>query len=69
MTTTIKTTEKTFNKSVKAQVLNLMPTAKSFKKVHVAGCGYVYFIKDSNNNTLGKVNKEFMKGMIIYINK
>ncbi len=68
MTNTIQTSEKTFNKKVKKEILNLMPTANNFKKLHVAGVGYVYFIKDENNNNLGKVFKEIRNGMKIYIN-
>ena len=68
MTTTIQTSERTFNNNVKKQVVELMPTAKKIKKSHVAGVGYVYFIKDENNNTLGKVFKEVQKGMKIYVN-
>ena len=67
MTNSIQTTERTFNKNVKREVLNLMPTAKSFKKSHIAGVGYVYFIKDANKNTLGKVFKEVRNGMKIFI--
>ena len=68
MTTTIQTSEKTFNSNLKKQVSELMPTAKMIKKSHVPGVGYVYFIKDENNNTLGKVFKEFKNGMKIYVN-
>ena len=67
MTTTIQTSERTFNKNIKREILNLMPTARSFKKSHVAGVGYVYFIKDQNNNTLGKVFNEVTKGMKIFV--
>ncbi len=67
MKTTIQTTERTFNKTIKVQVLDLMPNAKSFKKSHIAGVGYVYFIKDENKNTIGKVFKEVRNGMKIYV--
>lgn len=67
MITIIQTSEKTFNKTVKAQVLELMPTAKRFKKKHVAGVGYVFFIRDEKNNTLGQVFKEVRNGMKIYV--
>ena len=67
MTTTIQTSERTFNKNIKREILNLMPTARSFKKSHVAGVGHVYFIKDQNNNTLGKVFNEVTKGMKIFV--
>ena len=68
MTKAIQTSERTFNKTIKAQVVELMPTAKTFKKLHVAGFGYVYFIKDQDQNTLAKVYKETLKGMKILIN-
>lgn len=63
----VQTTEKTFNKKVKSLVSDLMPNAVKCKKKHVAGVGYVFFVKDSRNNTLGKVFKEFQKGMKIYV--
>lgn len=68
--TTMKnqTNEKTFNKKVKSQTVELMPTAKKFKKLHVPGIGYVFYIKDENNNTIGKVYKEIKKGMLIIKN-
>jgi hypothetical protein len=66
MTNKVQTTAKTFNNKVKEQVLNLMPNARTFKKLHVPGAGYVFYIKDENNNTLGKVCKE-KKGMLIYV--
>jgi len=64
----IQTTEKTFNKKVKEQVIELMPNAKSFFKKHIAGIGYVFFIKNENKETIGKVWKEHMKGMLIVVN-
>tara|TARA_R110001606_G_scaffold27275_2_gene87363 strand:- start:46 stop:258 length:213 start_codon:yes stop_codon:yes gene_type:complete len=63
-----QTTEKTFNKKVKAQTIKLIPTAKKFKKLHVPGIGYVFYIKDEKSNTVGKVYKNFGKGMIIIKN-
>jgi len=68
MTKVIQTSEKTFNKKIKAQVIELMPKAKKAIRSHVAGVGYVYFIKDEQNNTLGKVFKEVNNGMKFYIN-
>jgi hypothetical protein len=67
MTQVINTSEKTFNNTIKKMVVELIPNAKSFKKSHIAGCGYVYFIKDENQKTLAKVLKESMKGMKIII--
>jgi len=64
---TTQTTEKTFNRKVKKQVIELMPNAKTFKKLHVAGCGYVFYIKDENNNTIGHVSKTMFKGMLINV--
>ena len=66
MTNKVQTLEKTFNKKVKAQVKNLMPAAKTYKKIYVAGAGYVFYIKDEKKNILGKVCKE-KKGMLIYV--
>ena len=63
-----QTNEKTFNNKVKLQTVELMPNAKTFKKLHVAGIGYVFYIKDENNNTIGKVYKEIKKGMLIIKN-
>ena len=67
MITWIQTTEKTFNKKVKAQVIELMPTAKKFTKKHVPGVGYVFYIKNDNDKTIGQVFKEYGVGMKIYI--
>ncbi len=67
MTKVIQTTEKTFNKKVKSQVLNLMPTAKKFRKLHVPQIGYVFYIKDESDKTIAQVTKEFGVGMKIYI--
>jgi len=63
-----QTTEKTFNKKVKKAAIELMPTAKTIRKIHVAGCGYVYFFKDENNNNVGNVSKSFRSGMLISVN-
>ena len=63
-----QTNEKTFNNKVKAQTVQLIPTAKKFKKLHVSGIGYVFYIKDENNNTIGKVYKVRQKGMLIVKN-
>jgi len=67
-TLTNQTNEKTFNNKVKAQTVQLIPTAKKIKKIHVAGIGYVFYIKDENNNTIGKVYKVRQKGMLIVKN-
>ena len=63
----IKTTERTFNNTVKTQLLNLLPTTVKIEKKHVASVGYVFFAKDSNNTILGKATKG-SEGMVIYIN-
>lgn len=68
MTQVIKTTEKTLNKTIKRQLLALMPTAKKLIKRHVAGVGYVFFVKDANGGILGKTFKEVGSGMTIYVN-
>jgi len=67
MTTVIQTTERTFNKNIKRQIISLMPQAKKFKKSYVSGIGYVFFIKDENKNNIGKAFKEVNKGMKIYV--
>lgn len=67
MKNSIQTTERTFNKSIKKQVVELLPNAKSFRKSHVAGIGYVYYILNSEKEVIGNVFKEFMKGMKIII--
>jgi len=65
--TTIKTTERTLNLKVKSQLKSLMPNAKVLVKKHVPSVGYVFFVKDSNKVTLGKVFRD-NQGMIIYVN-
>lgn len=49
---------KTFSKKAKQEVLNLLPTSKFIKKVHIPRVGYTHFIKDSAKNILGKVFME-----------
>jgi hypothetical protein len=53
----IETNELTLNKAVKALLIENCVDAKRLEKKHVAGCGYVHYIKDSNNNTLGHIHK------------
>lgn len=64
----IQTTEKTFNKKIKAQMIALLPEAKSVRKLHVPGCGYVYFYKNAEGTILGKTLKNGSEGMQIYVN-
>lgn len=66
MTQVTKTSERTLNKAIKKQLVELMPTAKKLVKKHVAGVGYVSYVKDAQNNTLGKVFRDF-QGMTIYV--
>ena len=54
----INLSTKTFGIAAKKEVINLFPSAKFIKKSHVAGCGYVHFIKDEALNILGKVYSE-----------
>ena len=61
-----QTAQRTYNNQVKKQVIELMPTAKRSVKKHVPGCGYVFYIKDAVNNTIGFVSKE-TKGMQITV--
>lgn len=53
----LETSEKTFNKNVKETIKNNFSNKYSIRKSHVAGIGYVYFVKDENNNILGKAYK------------
>lgn len=69
MIETIKTTEKTFNKKVKAQLVELFPAATHTRKLHVAGMGYVIYIKNANGDNLGYVYKEIRGGMNFSINR
>lgn len=62
-----QTTERTFNNKVKKQVIELMPSASKFVKKHVPGCGYVFYIKNVKNETIGNVSKTRMLGMLISI--
>lgn len=66
--TNIQTSHKTFNKALKKEIKNIIPKAYYINKKHVAGVGYVFFIKDQSNNILGKIFKEISNGMKIYIN-
>ena len=56
----IKTTQKTFNKTLKKMIVEELPEAKSFRKLHVAGMGYVFYIKNSNGENIGHVYKDRM---------
>ena len=66
--TTIQTTHKTFNKTIKGEIVRLMPTARKVQKLHVAQVGYVFYVKNQDGETIGKVWKERGKGMKIAIN-
>lgn len=51
----LKTKEKTLNKKVKAQVLDLLLPGQEItrvKKAHVPGCGYVFYFKNKFGATL-----------------
>jgi hypothetical protein len=65
MTLTTQTTEKTLNKKVKAMIVELFPTAKTISKKHVAGIGYVDYVKDANGVNLAFVYKTTGVGMLI----
>lgn len=58
--TRISTTHRTFNKTLRKSLLNYFPTAKTLKKIHVAGIGYVNYIYDENKNKLGWVSKSVL---------
>ena len=66
--TTIQTTHKTFNKTIKGEIVRLMPSACTVQKLHVAGIGYAFYVKNNEGETIGKVWKERGKGMKIAIN-
>lgn len=54
----IYTEEKTLNKNVKAMIRDNFKSAKKLVKRHVAGIGYVHYIKDEFNKVLGHVHKD-----------
>jgi hypothetical protein len=47
----------TMNKDVHACLAKYAPTAKTATKKHVAGIGYVFYVKDENGNTVAQVSK------------
>jgi len=51
------TTHRTFNKNLQSEIKTMFPTATNINKRHIAGVGYVYFIKN-NQTTLGKTFKD-----------
>jgi hypothetical protein len=55
----------TFSKQCKKEIAALLPTAKRFSKVHVAGIGYVFYIKNAEGITIGKAFREPMVGMVL----
>lgn len=63
---TIKTNELTANKSFKKIVKENIENISKIQKRHIAGVGYVTFLKDASNNTLGKFFRD-TKGMTLYI--
>ena len=57
----LKTNEKTINKKVKAQILDLLlptQTITKLKRMHVAGCGYVNYYKNNFGVVLVNACKE-----------
>lgn len=64
MTTVTRISGQTLNKSVKAEIKNQFPALTGLIKTHVAGVGYVFFLKQ-NQITIGKVFKEGSE-MVIY---
>ena len=61
------TGEKTFNKAVKALIKDSFPQAAKIVKRHVAGVGYVMYIKNSFNKTVAHVFEE--KGQMVILGK
>lgn len=55
---TIKTAQKTFNSAVKTQVKDLVIGAAKAVKKHVAGLGYVFYIKNAGGQNLAFVSRE-----------
>ena len=56
-----KTNEKTINKKVKSQILDLLlPEQKITQRVkkHVLGCGYVFYYKNKFGVTLVNAHKD-----------
>ena len=58
---------KSFSKKCKAEVLEFFPTATVFDKKHIAGMGYVWFVRNSKRETLAKVYHISMKGMVVHV--
>ena len=56
------TTHRTFNKTLKRELVAKFPAAKYFKKLHVPGVGYVHYVNDANGNSLAIVHKN--KGLM-----
>lgn len=54
MTSQVTLSAKTFGKSAQKEVVNHLPFAKHFKKSHVAGVGYVFFIYNTVNEKIGQ---------------
>lgn len=64
MTKVTKITGRTLNKKVKAEIKKQFPNLTGLIKKHVAGIGYVFFLK-VNELTVGKVFYEKSE-MVIY---
>jgi hypothetical protein len=54
----------TFCKALKTLIAAKYPDARTFKKAHVAGYGYVYFIKDASGATIAKTFRNKCKMVI-----
>lgn len=61
-----QTNHKTLNKTFKKELAKMFPSAKSSKKMTI-NYKPVYFIKDSNNDIIARVEKgnDLFKGLII----
>lgn len=64
MTQVTRISGQTLNQAVKAEIKKQFPNATQLVKSHIAGIGYVVFVK-SNEMTLGKVFRERTE-MVIY---
>lgn len=45
---------KTFSKQAQRELVEFLPSAKKFKKLHIAGVGYVFFIYNDAKEKIGQ---------------
>lgn len=63
---TTQTSHKTFNKTLKRQLVNMFPEAASFSKTTI-NYSTIYLIKNSDSKIIARVekSKDLFKGMVI----